>query len=92
MKPTITVDPAPGGFTVTACGDYGQPLLVETFTDEAQAEARGWELRRTPPCTRCGNTGLVRPTETDLGFCGCPVGRATFDTALAIALETVGGV
>lgn len=92
MKPTITVDPAPDGFTVTACGDYGQPLLVETFTDEALAEARGWELRRTPRCTSCAD-GLTKPTETDLGFCGCLIGQARFDAALAIALATlpVGG-
>lgn len=44
-------------------------------------------------CTRCGDTGLVRPTDTDLGFCNCPIGRATFDDALARALQSlpVGG-
>lgn len=42
-------------------------------------------------CPRCADSGLVKPTDTDLGFCDCPTGRATFDLALEIALETIGG-
>lgn len=47
----------------------------------------------TAVCPRCGDTGLTKPTETDLGFCGCLIGQARFDAALAIALATlpVGG-